>query len=61
MYLEVTERVNCKCSYHKQEMLIMWGDEVLANSMMVIILQYVSASNPHIVHLKLAQCYIVSQ
>lgn len=31
----------------------MWCEEVLANTMVVIILQYVSVSNPHIAHLNL--------
>ena len=31
---------------------------VLANTMVVIILQYISTSNQHIVHLKLIQCYV---
>ena len=30
--------------------------EVLANSMVVIILQYLSAANQHVVHLNLTQC-----
>ena len=32
--------------------------EVLANTMVVIILQYVNVSNQHIVQLKHAQCYM---
>ena len=37
--------------------------EVLPNTMLVIILQYMSVSNQHTVHLKLTQCYmsIISQ
>ena len=32
--------------------------DMLANAMMVIISQYVSESNQHVVHLELTQCYI---
>ena len=32
--------------------------EVLSNTMVVIILQYISVSNQHIVHIKLTQCYM---
>ena len=32
--------------------------EVLANSRVVFILQYIHASNQHTVHLKLTQCYM---
>lgn len=31
--------------------------EALANTLLVIILQYINALNQHIVHLKLTQCY----
>ena len=34
--------------------------EVLANAMMVIILQYINLSNQHVIYLKLIQCYIVN-
>ena len=32
--------------------------EVLAKAMVVSILQYISVSNKHLVHLKLTQCYM---
>lgn len=32
--------------------------EVLANTTVVIILQYINTSNEHIVHLKHKQCYV---
>ena len=35
--------------------------EVLANAMVAIILQYISVSNQHTVHLKLMQYYIIWQ
>ena len=34
--------------------------EVLANAMVVIILQYINVSNHYIVYLKLTECYISS-
>ena len=37
--------------------------DMLSSAMVVIVLQYISASNKHVVHLKLTQCYmlIISQ
>ena len=32
--------------------------EVLANAMVVIILQYINVSKQYVGHLKLAQCYV---
>ena len=26
MYLKFAKRIDLKCSYHKEEMVIMWGD-----------------------------------
>lgn len=49
----------------QKEMAIMWHDimEVLANKVVIIILQYISISDQKSVHLKLIKCYrsIMSQ
>ena len=34
------------------------GMEVVANTMVVITLQFINGSNHHVVHLKLTQCYV---
>ena len=54
---------NLIVSTPKKEMMTILIIEVLANTMLVIILQYLNISNQQIVHLTLTQCYmsIISQ
>ena len=39
------ERVDLKCPHSKKEMVILWMMKVLANTVVVIILQYMSQIN----------------
>lgn len=43
-------------SHHKKE-IVNYCD-LVANTMMVITLQFIKVSNQHVLHLKLAQCYM---
>ena len=63
IFLKAAKRVDLKGSHHKKEMALCDMMAVLGNTTEVIILQYISVSNQHIVHIKLAQCYmsIISQ
>ena len=51
-------RVDLKCSHHKHTNDNCEVMELLAYTIVVIILQYMSVSNHHIVHTKLTQCYV---
>lgn len=56
-------RVNCKCSHHNYDkMVIMWG-EGCVSLIVVNTSQYIRVSNDHLGLLKLTQCYtsIMSQ
>ena len=56
--LEVTKRGDLKCSHHKKETAICNVMEVLANALVIIILQNTSASYQHSVQLQLIGCYV---
>lgn len=45
IYLRVAERLDLNCSHHRKEMIIMGHDGVLADSAVVIILQYTNYIN----------------
>ena len=54
IYFKVAKRTDVKCSYHKK--VYPWDViEVLANAIVITILQYINVSNHHIVQLK---CYM---
>lgn len=64
LYLKVVKRVNFKYSYYtKKKWLSCEMMEVLANTMVLIIMRHLNISNHHIIHLKFAHCYmsIISQ
>ena len=57
MYLRVEKGLNLKSSHHTQWQLCEVMD-VLTNLFVVIILQYIRASNHHVVHLKRTVLYV---
>ena len=56
--MEVAKRVDLKCSHHEKEMVIMWHNGSLANTMEVMILKYINIPNQYVVQLKFTQCHM---
>ena len=56
--MEVVKRVHLKRSHQKKEIGSRDMMKILANAMVVIILQHIRVSNQHVSHLKLTQCYV---